>query len=171
MDFFQDHENIEVAVVITNNPSAGVVERAGKAGVPCELVPNAKVKDDLLNALRKFKVDVIALAGFLRMIPEDVISAFEGNMLNIHPSLLPKFGGKGMYGMNVHRAVKEANENESGITIHLVNAEYDKGKKLFQARVKLDGSESPEEIAQKVLALEHKYYPRIIEAVCLQELV
>ena len=168
---FQNSDVARVSVVITNNSNAGVIDRAQKYGIEVKVVGNADLESDLLSVLQIHNVDVVALAGFLRMIPMNVIQAYPGYILNIHPALLPKFGGKGMYGMNVHKAVKEAGDTHSGMTIHLVTENYDEGRRLFQARTPIDSLDSAEEIASKVLALEHKYYPRIIEAICQQQLV
>ena len=168
---FQNSDVARVAVVVTNNPNAGVIDRAKKYGVEVKVVGNADLDSDLLKVLKLHNVDVVALAGFLRMIPMNVIQAYPGHILNIHPALLPKFGGKGMYGMNVHKAVKEAGETHSGMTIHLVTENYDEGTRLFQARTPIDSHDTAEDIASKVLQLEHKYYPRIIEAICQQQLV
>jgi phosphoribosylglycinamide formyltransferase-1 len=117
----------------------------------------------LLSELQSRRIDWVALAGFLLKVPEEVCAAFEGRMVNIHPALLPKFGGAGMYGMNVHRAVKDAGEIKSGMTIHYVNGAYDEGDIVFQGEVDLLPDDSPEDIASKVLTLEHRHYPQVLE--------
>ena len=113
--------------------------------------------------LSEYKIDFIALAGFLMLIPEFLVESYENRMVNIHPSLLPKYGGKGMFGHHVHQAVKEAGDSESGMTIHYVTKEYDKGGVILQARTKILPEDSAEEIAAKVLQLEHYYYPIVVE--------
>ena len=137
---------------------------AAEKGIPT-LVLARKVfrqTDQLLEVLAEHRVTFIALAGFLWLVPPYLVQAFPGRIVNIHPALLPKFGGKGMYGMNVHRAVKAAGEQESGPTIHFVNEHYDEGAIIFQAKTKIDPEDSAEEIAAKVLRLEHEHYPRVI---------
>ncbi|MDX5477506.1 MAG: phosphoribosylglycinamide formyltransferase, partial [Cyclobacteriaceae bacterium] len=114
--------------------------------------------------LQDLEVDFVVLAGFLQKIPANMIHAYPDQIVNIHPALLPKYGGKGMYGMKVHQAVKDSGETETGITIHLVNEHYDEGKIIFQAAVTVEPSDSPEAIAQKVHQLEHKYFPNVIES-------
>lgn len=157
-------EVAEVVWVCTNRKAAGVRARAQRHGVE-----NSHLTKDEMNAglllteLRNRRVDWVALAGFLLKVPEEVCEAFEGRMVNIHPALLPKFGGTGMYGMNVHRAVKEAGETKSGMTIHHVNGAYDEGDIVFQGEVDLLPSDSPEDIAAKVLTLEHRHYPQVLE--------
>jgi len=120
-----------------------------------------------LNQLKQ-EADYVVLAGFLLKIPSNIIEAFPNKIINIHPALLPKYGGKGMYGMHVHNAVKENNEPETGITIHFVNENYDEGAIIFQATTKLESSDSAEDIAQKIHTLEYKHFPKVIESVILQ---
>jgi phosphoribosylglycinamide formyltransferase-1 len=166
MTHFQNKELAEVALVVTNRKEAGVREHSKNMGVPDVWVPKSiwlEKPEEVLALLREYKIDFIALAGFLLKVPDLIIESFQNRILNIHPALLPKFGGPGMYGMNVHRAVKEEGETRSGITIHRVNSEYDKGAIVFQESVELSKNDAPEEIASKVLALEHKYYPEVIE--------
>ena len=119
--------------------------------------------NQVLNKLNSKNVDLIVLAGFMWLVPENIVHEYSDRMMNIHPALLPKYGGKGMYGMHVHNAVKAAGEKETGITIHLVNKEYDKGRILFQAKCMLDAADSPEDIAQKINVLEHVNFPTQIE--------
>lgn len=170
MEFFKENSCGRVAAVFCNRENAGVLERAERFGIPQvvfskeELFNSTKV----LDALKSHHIDVIALAGFLLLIPQSILEAYPGSIVNLHPSLLPKYGGKGMYGARVHEAVKTAGEQMTGMTIHLVDAEYDRGEKLFQARVKVLPEDSPQDIAQKVQELEHRYYPKVIEAVCNQ---
>lgn len=153
-----------VAAVYCNVVGAGVVARAERLGVPVRLFNNAQLNDpDLVGQwLQQDAPDLIVLAGFLRKIPEFIVSAFAGKIVNIHPALLPKFGGKGMYGMHVHRAVKDSGAEETGITIHYVNAAYDEGAVIFQAKTTVAESDTPQEIALKVQILEHEHYPRVV---------
>lgn len=162
---FEGHESIEVAVVASNKKDAGVLEMAKESGVGNFSFTRSEMIDGTLGSkLAEAGVEFVLLCGFLLRVPVELISQFEGRMLNIHPSLLPKFGGKGMYGINVHTAVLEAGEKESGITIHKVTENYDEGGIVFQASVDIKDADEAGEIALRVLALEHKYYPQIAEA-------
>ena len=164
MKHFQQSKVGKIALIGTNNPKAGVIQRAVKFDVPVIVFSKSEMADGQLTQLaKKHDIDLIVLAGFLLKIPEDLIHAYPQQIVNIHPALLPKYRGKSMYGHHVHEAVKAASESESGITIHLVNEHFDEGKILFQAAVQLEPTDSPEMIAQKVLELEHKYFPKIIE--------
>ena len=153
-----------VAAVYCNVVGAGVVARAEQLGVPVRIFENTELNDPELVGqwLQQDAPDLIVLAGFLRKIPEFIVSAFAGKIVNIHPALLPKFGGKGMYGMHVHRAVKDSGAEETGITIHYVNAAYDEGAVIFQAKTTVAASDTPQEIALKVQILEHEHYPRVV---------
>lgn len=159
------NKNIDFSCVIyTNNPNAFVIKRAEKLHEKCIVFSKNEMQDGtLLNELCKEKFDLIVLAGFLLKIPTDIIENFSQKIINIHPALLPKYGGKGMYGDNVHKAVCAAKEKESGITIHYVNENYDEGATIFQAKCEVLASDSPEEVAQKVHALEYEHFPKIIE--------
>lgn len=166
IDRFQAHpeDGVEIALLVSNKPSAKALLMAAERNVPT-LVLNRKEfyeTEHLLQQLAAFEVDFIALAGFLWLIPPYLVEAFPQRMLNIHPALLPDYGGKGMYGANVHRAVKANGEKESGITIHYVNEAYDEGDYVFQAAVRLEEDDSPEKIAERVLRLEHANYWRIL---------
>lgn len=150
-----------VELIVTNKPDAAVLQTAEKFNV-ASLVLDRKYfyeSENLLDELKNAGIEFIVLAGFLWLIPEYLINFFEGRIVNIHPSLLPKFGGKGMFGMKVHEAVWQNKEKESGITIHLVSKEYDKGEILLQERVLLSEDDTPQSIADKVLKLEHQYLP------------
>lgn len=164
--YFKNHEQIEISLVLTNNPGAGVIHRMKILNLPCmvfdrnDLYENGRVS----MILKNYGITFIVLAGFLWKIPQQILNDYPDRIVNIHPALLPKYGGKGMYGMKVHQAVAEAKERESGITIHYVNDNYDEGKIIFQARCKLNPAEdSPETIAEKVHFLEYRYYPEVIE--------
>lgn len=163
--YFRGNPFIEVVLVLSNNPEAYVLERARKLGIEAQVFSKPQFKDPgtLLELLETKHVSHIVLAGFLWLIPEYLINAFPERIINIHPALLPKYGGKGMYGMKVHQAVRESNEKETGITIHLVNKKYDEGRILFQERCNVESGDTPEEIARKVHILEYKSYPKIIE--------
>ncbi len=169
---FKDHPSIEIVSVFTNNKSAGVIERANRFNIPHHIYNRTywETGQTIIEILENEKVDFIVLAGFMLLIPQELVTKFSDRIFNIHPALLPKYGGQGMYGMNVHKAVKEANESESGITIHFVNEEYDKGEILFQESVNLEPSDSAEDIAKKVLAVEHKNYAKVVEEVVLKSI-
>ena len=162
--YFRGNEKIKIALFVTNNSKAGVIERGKNAGIPILIIKNDQLnKSSFLEELKNKQIDFIVLAGFLRLIPKALIDNYPNKILNIHPALLPKYGGKGMYGMNVHRAVVDAGEKETGLTIHLVNNEYDKGKILFKKKVKILPQDKAEDIAEKVLRWEHECYPKVIE--------
>lgn len=165
MKHFADHTSVEVVAVVSDRKHAGVHEKAAAAGVKSVFIGPKRRKSPggLLAELKKHSPDVIVLAGYLQLIPGDVLASFPERVINIHPALLPKHGGTGMYGMHIHRAVKAAGDKESGITIHLANEEYDKGRVLFQASVSIAPSDSAKDISKKVLALEHVNYPRVLE--------
>ena len=163
--YFLNHPSIEVVLLLSNNPNAFALERAMKFNVPTRVFTKAQFRNsnDVLNWLREYRVTHIALAGFLWLIPKNLLQEFSDRIINIHPALLPKFGGKGMYGMKVHELVKTAAEKETGITVHLVNDQYDEGTIVFQAKCTVDSNDTPEQIASKVHQLEYAHYPRIIE--------
>ncbi len=161
-NLIQLHHNkfYTVEAIFCNNEFAGVIERANRLSIPLKLFKRNEW-NDVITSIKDLNPDLIILAGFLWKIPSDFVQAFN-KIINIHPSLLPKFGGKGMYGMNVHRAVIDSHEKESGITIHLVNEHYDEGEILFQQSVKIEEGESPESLAIKIHELEHQYFPEIV---------
>jgi phosphoribosylglycinamide formyltransferase-1 len=161
---FKEHDKIKVSLLLSNNPTAYVLERAKKAGVPYKVFgKNELNKGDVLRWLQDYHITHIVLAGFLWLIPKNILDAYPDRIINIHPALLPKYGGKGMYGSKVHEAVKAAGEDETGITIHLVNQNYDEGAIIFQASTSIASTDTPDMIAEKVHGLEHEHYPRIIE--------
>lgn len=160
--YFENHDLARVEMIVTNNTKAGVIDRFTSKKVPIRTFDPALESDAVLDELTE-GVDMVILAGYLRMIPKSWTRAFNGRMLNIHPALLPKFGGKGMYGKHVHKAVSEAGEMESGITIHLVNEQYDEGAIVAQFAVDIEPGERPELIEEKVRALELEYYAPTIE--------
>lgn len=153
-----------VAAVYTNNPSAKVIDRAKNYGVATEIFSKAElIEGEVLQKINSIQPDWIVLAGFLLKFPENIIAAYPNRIINIHPALLPKYGGKGMYGMNIHKAIVDNKEKETGITIHYVNENYDEGNIIFQQSVILTGDETPEEVAAKIHELEQKYFPEVIE--------
>lgn len=165
MKYFQNHPSIETGVLISNNPEAFVLERARKFKITSKVFDKNQVRecDEILKWLKENKITHLVLAGFLLLIPQKLIEAFHDKIINIHPSLLPKFGGKGMFGSKVHEAVIAAGEKETGITIHLVNAHYDEGKILSQEKCNVLSTDNLKSISEKVLELEHYHYPRAIE--------
>jgi len=165
LNYFRDHSEIEVALLMSNNPQAYVLERARKFDIPSKVFSRAEFnqKEAMMKWLNEEKITHIVLAGFLWLVPDFLIHAYPHKIINIHPALLPKFGGKGMYGIKVHEAVKLAQEKETGITIHVVNEKYDDGEILFQGKCAVEESDSPTEIARKVVLLEHAAYPKVIE--------
>ena len=154
----------EVAVVVCNKPEAFVLKRAESLGVPAVVMPKAvfNSEDELLAVMDDYAVDAVVLAGFLLMIPSFLISRYQGRIINIHPSLLPKYGGKGMYGRHVHEAVVAAGERKSGITIHLVNEECDGGRILFRATTEVLPEDTPADVEAKIHSLERRYYPAVV---------
>lgn len=165
MEHFQHSTKAQVALVASNKADAFVLERAKKFGVPTFTFTRKEMEaGELLCKLQEQKIDWVILAGFLLKISDDLIRAFPERMVNIHPALLPNYGGKGMYGSFVHEAVKAAGDTETGITIHLVNEYYDEGKIVFQASTKVTNEDTPDTIADKVHALEHRYYPEVIDS-------
>jgi len=161
--YFKDNPAIRVKLIVCNVTDAGVFEVAGSHKIESALLLNHEIESRLLALLRIHQIDFVVLAGFLRKIPADVTAAYAGKMVNIHPALLPNYGGKGMYGAHVHKAVIAAGEKESGITIHLVNDHYDEGGILFQAKCTIEPNETPESLAAKIHVLEHQHFAPVIE--------
>ena len=167
--YFADKADVEVAVILSNRKEAYVLERARRLGVHAALFPNAAFRqgNELLAFHQQMQIDYIVLAGFLLKVPDPIVSAYQGKIVNIHPALLPAYGGKGMYGMHVHKAVIAGGETSSGITIHLVNQHYDEGEILFQASCPVLPSDRPESLAERIHQLEHRHYPLIVEKLIL----
>lgn len=163
--YFEGNNTIRVALVLSNNPHSFVLQRAKNLEVPHIVVPKDMLarQDDVLPILQNHHIDFIVLAGFLLRVPSWLVDAYPKRIVNIHPALLPKFGGKGMYGDKVHQAVIEAGEKESGITIHLIDEQYDEGTTVFQAKCCVDPSDTPDSLAQKIHTLEYKHFPHVIE--------
>ena len=168
--YFNSTQTAKVVKVLCNNKNAFIFERCKKLKIDCLLFNKNDFysSENILSFLKK-EADFIILAGFLWKIPKKIISEFPDSIINIHPALLPKYGGKGMYGMHIHRAVKENKESETGITIHYVNANYDEGAIIFQAKAVLSEEDIPESIAEKIHILEQKYFPKVIEDVILSK--
>ena len=169
IEHFRLHPSIRVNLIVCNNPGAGVLAIAEKEKIPVLLVEKETFfrGSAYLEQLMEWKIDFIVLAGFLWKIPAALVQAYPHRIVNLHPALLPKYGGKGMFGRHVHSAVIDAGEKESGITIHYVDELYDHGQSIFQARVAVTAGDTPETLAAKVQKLEHTHFPRVIEDVVL----
>jgi len=164
--------NAEIKLLVSNNPKADVLAYANAEEIPIFIHNKTRFSskieftESLFNELNKANTDLLVLAGFIKKIPDEIVAHFERRIINIHPSLLPKFGGKGFFGMNVHRAVIKMNENESGASVHFVNTLYDDGPIVAQSVIEVKVGESPEELAKRVLVEEHKLYPEVVKAFC-----
>ena len=165
--YFQDDNDINISLVISNRQDAYSLKSAAKYGVTCKVLSKSEINDDhiVLPILQKFSIDFIVLAGFMLIVPEFIINKYYNKVINIHPSLLPKFGGKGMYGHHVHEAVKAAGETETGITIHFVNNICDGGEIIAQFKINLTQHDSVEDIESKIHLLEQKHFPNVIKDV------
>lgn len=165
--FSDKTKNAEVALIVCNKPGAGVLQVAAKAGIPSLIIEKEKFfrGDAYVAELKSHEIELIALAGFLWKIPQALIDAYPRRIINIHPALLPKYGGRGMYGNFVHEAVLTALEPESGITIHYVDEHYDHGDIIFQAKCAVENTDNAGSLSKKIHSLEHQYYPAIIEAI------
>ncbi|MFT4536762.1 MAG: phosphoribosylglycinamide formyltransferase-1 [Saprospiraceae bacterium] len=166
LEYFEDRDDVKVSIIVTNRKRAGVLNHAIEFGVPTLIIdkPYFFNNDFILNVLQIEKIDFIVLAGFLWLVPSYLISEYPDKIVNIHPALLPKYGGKGMFGHHVHKAVKENKESESGMTIHFVNEKFDEGGIIFQAKCQIVPTDSVDDIAAKVLKLEHKHYGEVIDS-------
>ena len=166
IQYFKSNKDLKIGLIISSNKEAGVVTIAQNEKIPVYILDKKEyygTGEELLQILSRNKIDGIVLAGFLWLIPLYLIESYPHKIINIHPALLPKYGGKGMYGMHVHEAVWKNKEKFTGITIHEVNARYDEGKILFQATSPIDQGDTPHDIAQKVHLLEYKHFPKVIE--------
>ncbi|MCD6066880.1 MAG: purN [Bacteroidetes bacterium] len=167
-NYFSTSTKVKIKLVVTNNENAGIVAKAEKYKKNLQIISRTSLNnytDQLIDFLQTEKTDLIVLAGFLLKVPEKLVKAFPNRIINIHPALLPKFGGKGMYGMNVHKAVLEAGEKESGITVHFVDEEYDKGDVILQATCDISPDETRESLAAKVHQLEYDHFPKAVQKV------
>lgn len=165
MEHFKKHPDAEVVIVLSNNPNAYVLQRADNFEIPSQVFDRFDFyhTSSIVDLLKKMEVDIIVLAGFLWLIPSNLLQAFPNKIINIHPALLPKYGGKGMYGDKVHLAILKNGETESGITIHFVNEHFDEGEIIYQARFKIEKGDDLEMIKFKGQQLEHLHYPRVVE--------
>ncbi|MBF4464702.1 phosphoribosylglycinamide formyltransferase [Flavobacterium sp. LC2016-12] len=164
--YFAKTQIANVVSVFTNNASAKVIERAKNHQIPVEIFSkNELLERNVLQKIQEIDPDLIVLAGFLLKFPENIIEKYPNKIINIHPALLPNYGGKGMYGMHIHRAIVNNKEKETGISIHYVNENYDEGGIIFQKNVALTEDDTPETVAEKIHELEQKYFPEIIQAV------
>ncbi|RYF26169.1 MAG: phosphoribosylglycinamide formyltransferase [Flavobacteriales bacterium] len=165
MEHFKRSNDTEISLVLTNNADAYVLQRADNFEIPSHIFDKHEFykTEEVIDLLKNLDIDFIVLAGFLWLIPQNLIAAYPGRIINIHPAILPKFGGKGMYGDHVHHAVMAAGEVEGGITIHYVDENYDEGEYIYQARYKIDKGDNLEMIKFKGQQLEHLHYPRIVE--------
>jgi phosphoribosylglycinamide formyltransferase 1 len=169
IEYFKHHPNISVSLIVSNKPDAPVLDIARENGVPSLLIDRDYFyrSENILKKFNKYPIDFVVLAGFLWLVPAYLVKAYDGRIVNIHPALLPKYGGKGMYGMKVHEAVRQAGDKETGITIHYVNEQYDDGDIVFQAACEVEPADTPQIIAQKVHQLEHRHFPVVIEKLLL----
>jgi len=169
--FFHNRDNASVIQVLTNNPHAKVLDRCKKLKTSALSFNRTALNntDDVLNILKNNNPDLIILAGFLWKFPDNILNAFRNKVINIHPALLPNYGGKGMYGMHVHEAVVTNKETETGITIHYVNENYDEGAVIFQAKCDVSGSDSAEDVAAKIHKLEMEHFPKVVEKLLLEK--
>lgn len=171
MEYFSTNKTANVKIVLSNKADAYVIERAKKFSVPTLVFD----REDLYNSgkvirvLHENDIHFIVLAGFLWLIPGEILNHYPGRIVNIHPALLPDYGGKGMYGNRVHKAVLDNNEKESGISIHYVNERYDEGDIIFQAKCEVKPDDTPESLAERIHKLEHKYYPQVVEKLLMKD--
>jgi phosphoribosylglycinamide formyltransferase-1 len=165
MEHFKRSPDAEVVLILTNNAQAYVLQRADNFEIPSHVFTRHELyeTDDIIRMLKTLQVDLIVLAGFLWLVPQTLLAAFPNKIINLHPALLPKYGGKGMYGDNVHKAILEAGEEESGITIHFANAEFDEGEIIHQSKFKIEPGDNLEMVKFKGQQLEHQYFPKVIE--------
>jgi len=165
MEHFKKHVDAEVVIVLTNNPEAYVLQRADNFEIPSHIFDKQEFykTDYVVNLLKNLQIDLIVLAGFMWLIPQNLLKAFPNKIINIHPALLPKYGGKGMYGDRVHQAIVDAHEEESGISIHFVNEHFDEGEIIHQSRFRIEQGDDLEMIKFKGQQLEHLHYPKVVE--------
>ncbi len=171
-EYFKNSSHITIDIILTNRRDAYVIERAKNLGIPAKVFSREDFykTGEVFQELKRRNIDFIVLAGFLWLVPSEIINAYKGKIVNIHPALLPNYGGKGMYGSFVHKAVVANKEKFSGITIHFVNENYDEGDMIFQAKCELLPQETPESLAEKIHVLEYEHFPMIIEQVLEKQL-
>jgi phosphoribosylglycinamide formyltransferase-1 len=166
IQYFKNNPDVKIAGVFSNNSNAIVLDKAKNHNVPTLIFNREQLTDGFVfDKIAELKPDLIVLAGFLWKMPEEIVKAYPNKIINIHPALLPKYGGKGMYGIKVHQTVLENKEKETGITIHYVNEDYDEGEFIFQQKVAIEDCKTPEDVANKIHELEHKHFPIIIEKI------
>ena len=166
IQYFKNNPDVKIAGVFSNNSNAIVLDKAKNHNVPTLIFNREQLTDGFVfDKIAELKPDLIVLAGFLWKMPEEIVKAYPNKIINIHPALLPKYGGKGMYGIKVHQTVLENKEKETGITIHYVNEHYDEGEFIFQQKVAIEDCKTPEDVANKIHELEHKHFPIIIEKI------
>ena len=165
VEYFKEHSTVKVVAIWSNKSSAKVLQKAQKLHIPTKVFSKAEMQSAAFIKALKQKANYIILAGFLLKVPKNIIAHFKNKIINIHPSLLPKYGGAGMYGMNVHKAVKHNKETQTGITIHFVNENYDEGAIICQIKTDISPEDNVEDIAEKIHLLEHLHFPKIIEQV------
>jgi len=164
-NYFKSNPEIEISIILSNKKDAFVLERADKLNIPSQVFTRKDFYEtnNIIDLLKTKEIDLVVLAGFMWLVPESLIKAFPNAILNIHPALLPNYGGKGMYGMHVHNAVINSGDKESGITIHVVNEKYDDGETVLQETCKIEANDTPEDLANKIHELEYKHFPRTVE--------
>lgn len=169
-EYFENNPKINVQLILSNNKNAYVLNRAESLGIKSVTFDRKSFyeTDEILQILKSEQIDFLILAGFLWLVPINLLKSFPNKIINIHPALLPKFGGKGMYGMKVHEAVVESKEKETGITIHYVNEKYDDGEIIFSAKFQVSGTDTAETVAEKIHKLEYEHFPKIIDKICSQ---
>ena len=165
--YFEGNSEIRVGLILSNKPNAGVLERANNLNIPTTIFNRNTFyeTDEIVDVLISEEIDLIVLAGFLWLVPENILKKYKNRIVNIHPALLPKYGGKGMYGHRVHQAVIDAGEKKSGITIHYVNEHYDEGQIIFQKEIDVLANDTPDQLASRIHDLEYEYFPKTIETV------
>jgi len=165
VEYFKPNPDIDFCLILSNKSDAYVLERARKLNVPTYVFGRQEFyqSDEVVNILYEYQVDFVVLAGFLWLVPDNILKKYNNRIINIHPALLPKYGGKGMYGKRVHEAVLENNEKESGIFVHLVNEVYDAGDVVFQTKCSVEPDDTPESLAERIHKLEYEFYPKVIE--------
>ncbi|HQT23875.1 MAG: phosphoribosylglycinamide formyltransferase [Sphingobacteriales bacterium 17-39-43] len=165
MEHFKKHIDAEVVIVLTNNPEAYVLQRADNFEIPSHIFDKHEFykTNNVVDLLKNLQIDLIVLAGFMWLIPQNLLKAFPNKIINIHPALLPKYGGKGMYGDRVHQAILDAHEEESGITIHFIDEHFDEGEIIHQSRFRIEPGDDLEMVKFKGQQLEHLHYPKVVE--------
>jgi phosphoribosylglycinamide formyltransferase-1 len=164
-DYFAENKEVAVSLILTNKKNAGVIERAKRLGIEVVVFDRHTFyeTDSIISLLKKHNIHLVVLAGFLWLVPQNILHEYRNRIVNIHPALLPKYGGKGMFGHHVHEAVIASGDKTSGITIHFVNEKYDEGQVIFQKEVEIDPGDTPDMLAQKIHGLEYRYFPEVIE--------